>query len=421
MCRTYRSRHCDDPRPSGLAKSLRRAFVVILAAMPLMAASRPVEISPAPPPLDQPVLGRFDYAGLIHVHTGHSDDARGDYAGRARAAAGHGIRFIVITDHNTLGPGVARGDAWRDGVLMLTGLESSRPEGHLLAVGMETAPLSPETPTDAFLASVTGQGGLAVLAHPTHRKWAWEGPIDDRIGAMEILDLADQFAASSATDKITALAGLPVTGPRAYLTMATRPDTALALWDTIGQRRRMVGLYAPDIHEAIEVSDDNKIPFPPAGDIMRLARDHVLTSRPLSGDVMSDRAVLLDAIGQGRVYVSLDILGDGRGFDFAALSGSARVEMGAETQVGGPRRFEVTLPRHARRLQASIRLLRNGQVVSTSAPSATSLSYSDARPGVYRVEVLVPAEVVRTSSKDVVWIYSNPVYVRSGPNPSRAH
>lgn len=420
MAKTDRSRSGGALRPARLAEAVRKGAVLILAAMPLMAASpgyRAVASAPAPAP-NRSVTSGFDYAGLIHVHTAYSDDATGSYAGRARTAAAQGIQFVIVTDHNTLGPGVAKGDGWRDGVLMLTGVESSRTEGHLLAVGMDTAPLSDRTSTGDFLAAVTGQGGLAVVAHSTHRKWAWEGPIDDRIGAMEILDLADQFAASTTAQKLSALVALPVSGPRAYLGMAGRPDTALALWDRIGQRRRMVGLYAPDMHEAIELSDDVRLPFPPAADIMRLARDHVLTARPLTGKVASDRATLLSAIGSGRLYVSLDILGDGRGFDFAASAGPERFAMGSEAPAGPSYRFEVVTPDVGGRLDAAIRLLRDGRVIAAARPGATALSHSDARPGVYRVEVSVPAAAVGQRGKDLVWIYSNPVYVRAGSTPA---
>lgn len=417
MANAHRSRSGGGQRPARLGVSVRKAAILIMAAMPLMAASPHYPAAPSPPAPNRPIPTGFDYAGLIHVHTAYSDDATGTYAGRALTAAKQGIQFVIITDHDTLGPGVTGGDGWRDGVLMLTGVESSRTEGHLLAVGMETAPLSHGTSTDSFLASVTGQGGLAVVAHPTHRKWAWEGPIDDRIGAMEILDLADQFAASSTAQKLAALAALPVAGPRAYLTMAARPDTALALWDRIGQRRRMVGLYAPDIHEALELSDDVKVPFPPAGDIMRLARNHVLTTHALTGKLASDRATLLSAIGAGRLYVSLDILGDGRGFNFAAIAGPGRFEMGSEAPAGPPYHFEVVVPDVGERLGASIRLLRDGRVIAAARPGVTTLSHIDARPGVYRVEVSVPATGVGHTGKDLVWIYSNPVYLRARSTP----
>lgn len=418
MAKADRSRSSGALRPARLAEAVRKAMVLFLAAMPLMAAPPGYLAAASAPAPNRSTPAGFDYAGLIHVHTAYSDDATGSYAGRARTAAAQGIQFIVVTDHNTLGPGVADGDGWRDGVLMLTGVESSRAEGHLLAVGMHTAPLSDKTSTDAFLGAVTGQGGLAVVAHPTHRKWAWTGPIDDRIGAMEILDLADQFAASTTAQKLSALATLPVSGPRAYLGMATRPDTALALWDRIGRRRRIVGLYAPDIHEALELSEGVKAPFPPAADIMRLARDHVLTARPLTGKVASDRATLLSAIGSGRLYVSLDILGDGRGFDFAASAGPARFEMGSEAPAGPPYRFEVVIPAAGERLGASIRLLKDGRVIAASGPGITALSHSDARPGVYRVEVTVPATGASRGGRAVTWIYSNPVYVRAGSMPA---
>lgn len=398
-------------------KTAKRALSVVLIALPLSGAARPVEPDMLAAPLDEAVNGWYDYAGLIHTHTAYSKDATGSYQDLAAAAARQGIRFIVVTDHNTLGPGVIKGDGWRNGVLMLTGLESSRSEGHLLAFGTPSAPLGAEVSTDELLSNVTAQGGTVALAHPTHRRWAWKGPVDDRIGAMEIVDLADQFYAASPAAIAATLGLIPFVGSNAYLRMAGRPDAALALWDRIGERRRMVGFYGPDIHQSIRIAGDLRLPFPRAADLMRLGRNHILTTRPMTGDLAGDRTLVLDAVARGRLYVSFDILGDGRGFGFTGERGGSRIDMGDETTAGDPIAFSVAVPDLSRALGAETRLLRDGEVVATSSPGATAFSYVDARPGVYRVEVVVPADAAPQAPADMVWIYSNPVYVRARASP----
>lgn len=383
-----------------------------LMALTLLGAARPEAPATPAPPLDRPILGRYDYAGLIHVHTDQSDDALGDLEGRARDAARQGIRFVVLTDHNTLGREDAPG-GWRDGVLMVAGLESSRPEGHLVAFGMKTAPLGAATPTTDFIGSVQDQKGVVALPHPVGRRWSWDGPLDPRIGAMEIVNLADQFKSASTAAKASTLALLPFVGRDAFVRLAGRPDDGLALWDRTGASRRMTGYLGSDIHEAVEITDTVRLRFPRAADIMQLGRNHILTTTPLTGDAAGDQALVLDAVRRGRLYVSFDILGNGRGFDFSGVGGGRRLEMGDEAAGGAPVAFDVVLPEVARGLEARIRLLRDGVVIASGVAGATGLSWVDSRPGVYRVEVVVSAPTVPQAPGEMVWIYSNPIYLRA--------
>ncbi|WP_395943898.1 hypothetical protein [Brevundimonas sp.] len=197
--------------------------------------------------------------------------------------------------------------------------------------------------------------------------------------------------------------------------LATRPQATLTLWDEITPRRRMVGVYAPDIHQAVEVTNSLRLPFPPAADIMHLARNHILTQEPFTGRLTHDRALVLSSIRAGRIYVSLDDIGVGRGFRFSALKADATVDaqMGDEVTAGPVRRFRVDAPEATRALEAVIRLIRNGQAVATSPPGASRLDYEDARPGVYRVEIVAPKRSLPQAKSDIVWIYSNPIYVRA--------
>lgn len=359
------------------------------------------------------VDGRFDYAGLIHVHSEYSDDASGSYASLARTAAAQGIRFLVATDHNTLEPVTAGEEGWRDGVLMLAGMESSRPEGYLLAMNVATAPADSEQSTEAFLSAMSEQDGMTLLAHAAHRKWGWRGPIDDRVGGMEILDLADQFHAAPLATKLTALALLPFNRMGAYLELGTDNAPTLRIWDRMTQRRRFVGVYAPDLHQSIELWHGRSLAFPPAAEIMRIGRNHIVSRVPLSGDLEADRALVYRAISNGRLYVSLDVLGDATGFMFAAKQGASEAWMGDEI-VAGPRTvYSVTLPNVAGSLGAVIRVLRNGVEVARSRAGALSFAYEDGRPGVYRTETVVMVPTAFGPDRETIWIYSNPIYSRS--------
>lgn len=408
----------SSSRPPAVVARAKRSWakrlVVATLGLALIGAARPV-----PAPVDVPAGGllpgpaRYDYAGLIHLHTAYSDDATGSYDSLAEAAGSQGIRFLIVTDHNTLQPLADARQGWRGGVLMLTGVESSRPEGHLLGLNTTFAPAERESPTAPFLSALTETGGLAVLAHPTHRKWAWKGPVDDRIMGMEILDLADQFYDAPAIAKTAALAALPVRPMAAYLELGGRPDSALAKWDQITRTRRF-GLYAPDIHQAIELSDDLKIAFPPARDIMRIARDHIVTPKPFTGRQTEDATLVYDALRAGHVFVSLDVLADGTGFMFTGERPGLTAWMGDQIVAGPPTTYRVRLPASAAALRPVIRLLRNGSEVASSAPGDAELVRTTGDDGVYRVEVSTRIRTLAGSTREMIWIYSNPIYARAG-------
>lgn len=402
-------------REVGAGLSWTKRTLVAVLGLTLISAGKPLPTA-ANIAVDTLQSGptRYDYAGLIHLHTRYSDDATGSYDSLAAEGGRQGIRFLIVTDHNTLQPIRDGLQGWKGGVLMLTGVESSRPEGHMLGLNVTSTPADGETPTAPFLSSIQAEGGLAIIAHPTHRKWAWKGPVDDRIMGMEILDLADQFYDAPVRAKTAALIALPFRPMAAYLELGGRPASALAKWDQITRTRRFVGLYAPDIHQAIELSDDWKIAFPPARDIMRIARDHIVTPTPFTGRQDEDAALVYAALRSGHVFVSLDVLGDGTGFMFTGERPGQTAWMGDQIVAGPPTTYRVRLPASAAPLKPVIHLLRNGTEVARSAPGDTGLVWATDDDGVYRVEVTTRVPTLAGAPREMIWIYSNPIYARAG-------
>ncbi|HEX8820866.1 MAG TPA: CehA/McbA family metallohydrolase [Archangium sp.] len=112
--------------------------------------------------------------GAFHVHTTGSD-GRGTVEEVAAAAKAAGLRFVVLTDHNDLGP---REPAFVDGVLLVPGVELSTEHGHLVAFGLQR-PLEGVRPWmdgGEAEAAVEKAGGVSVLAHPVQRRNPWRHP-----------------------------------------------------------------------------------------------------------------------------------------------------------------------------------------------------------------------------------------------------
>lgn len=105
---------------------------------------------------------RFD----PHVHTEASYDAERSVEKVLAAAEAVGLDAVAITDHDTT-TGAERALAVADAydVLVVPGVELSTAAGHLLGLGVTTAPPVGQPFADA-VRWIRNRGGLAVVPHP---------------------------------------------------------------------------------------------------------------------------------------------------------------------------------------------------------------------------------------------------------------
>jgi predicted metal-dependent phosphoesterase TrpH len=103
----------------------------------------------------------------LHIHTSCSKDGESSVAQVLATAAAVGIDVIAITDHDTMnGYQIAR--EITSEVLVIPGVEVSTKDGHLIALGVTTAP-EPGMPVLDTITKVHQAGGVTILPHPFHR------------------------------------------------------------------------------------------------------------------------------------------------------------------------------------------------------------------------------------------------------------
>ncbi len=106
--------------------------------------------------------------GAVHVHTRRSDGS-GTMDAVAAAAARAGLQFLVVTDHGDASRNPER-PAYRSGVLCIDAVEISTQAGHLVALGLPTAPYPLGGEPRDVIEDVRRLGGFAIVAHPVSDK-----------------------------------------------------------------------------------------------------------------------------------------------------------------------------------------------------------------------------------------------------------
>ncbi len=158
----------------------------------------PGELEPEPTPEPMPPLAgrppsrmlpasasRRWLAGDLHTHTVHSD-GKLTVTELASFAAGRGLDFLAITDHNTISHHAELPAAGRaHGIVLLPGQEVTTDAGHANAFG-DIGWIDFREPADAWLDACERTGGLLSVNHPIGGHVSWVAPMKRRPPLVEV-------------------------------------------------------------------------------------------------------------------------------------------------------------------------------------------------------------------------------------------
>jgi hypothetical protein len=376
-----------------------------------------------------------EYRANLHVHSGLSHDSRGTLQEIVAAARATGTRVLMFTEHPA-----DHYDFYKDGhrglkngVLLLPGAET---RGFLVFPTQSLRGLMTGSPQE-FCDLVRRRGGLMFLSHLEERMdWDIRGLTGTEIYNTHA-DLKDEKNLLAALRNplwlLKSIALFQKYPQEAFSALQDYPADYLKRWDQLCNRAPHTGIAANDAHQNIGLVvrvvskdkvrledalgkklfdlDPNLIPMlqtlcqgKKAGDVLfRVQLDpyeqslrHVGTHLLLKE--LSEKAVW-QALEAGRAYVAFDWLADGAGFDFAAVAGSRRFEMGSRFRRPNPIVLRGQSP-----LSGRWKLIRNGKVICESR--GRKFQYAVSKPGNYRVEVWLAI-----GGEEMIWILSNPLYI----------
>jgi len=337
----------------------------------------------------------YEYRGVIHVHTIHSDGS-GNIETIVDAAREAKLDFVILTDHNTLMYLKQGKEGWKDKVLVLVGEEISALKNHYLALRI-TRPVRPSFSVQKYVEEVARQGGIGFIAHPhfrgkpaflifSHRWEAWD---ISRYTGIEVWSYLVDWIETLNYFNLAYFHLHPekvIEGPSLE---------TLKKWDELTQKRPIVGICGVDAH-ARPLLPFQRVKILPYHYVFSTLRNHLLLSAPLSGELLTDKALIYQALEKGNCFFAYDLLADSTGFLFSGHQGEASVVMGETLSLGKEITLEVKAPE-----EGEIRIIHNGHLEKNFPDREVYWEVKE--EGTYRIEVYL---------KDKPWIFSNPIYVK---------
>ena len=341
--------------------------------------------------------GPPEIRGAFHIHSTLSD-GRGTPSQIAQAAKSAGLQFIILADHNLQTLSLP---TFEHGVLVITGVEASTWQGHLVAVGARGGLHRLEWEQDPVWRAQQ-LGALTIIAHPVQPFVGWtEAESAGRADGMELYS-ANSLFFSAWKHPLTLMlpaAAAYLTNPMHGLMILSRAqEESTQLLLDLSVRGPKLAVCAQDAHG-----------FPPYELEFRAFSLHVPLTGELQGGLPSDASqaarAVIDAISLGRAYCVFDALGSARGFAIEGLRGTAR-----RASVGD--RVTVRLPPFAP-TQARVRVWGNGHV----EPDGQTVLFD--KPGPVQIEAwaAAPGKLLGTTWRP--WIVPSPIFVSPAASDQR--
>lgn len=345
----------------------------------------------------------FEYIGAIHIHSRFSDGS-GEVKEIAYLADESGLDFAILTDHNTLRALKEGYEGWYGKTLLLVGCEINDKENknHLIALGIKDT-ISTRLPASEIVKRVAAADGLGFLAHPNekrssmkeHPPYPWTDWSTDEFTGIEIWNHMSEWMEGLTEENKYQYFIHPLKSIKAPM-----PET-LELWDRLSAERKIVGIGGVDAHaHKVNLLGFFEVEVFPYKVLFKSIRTHVLSYDKIvpgkhQKDIQKGKNVILDALRNGRCFVSNFYHGDASGFRFYAEEGKKIHQMGEDASLSKKLKLKVLLP-HA----AEIKLIRNGALYDST--KNIDAEFHIREKGIYRIEVHLNGNA---------WIYSNHIRV----------
>lgn len=320
------------------------------------------------------------YPGAIHIHSTFSDGT-GDIPFIIKEAKKAGLKWIVITDHNTLAGKNYEG--YHDGVAVIVGDEISPDKGnHFLALDIKEEITQNQPPQD-YVNAVKAQGGFGFIAHPdeqTNRKNPWpalrwdDWTIKD-FGGIEIWNYMSDWV-DNMNIKTIALSILfknrNIKGPT---------KDVLSWWDKLNQESEDIipAVGGSDVHAfCAKAPIINMLKVFSYYSMFKSVVNLLLIDKPLSDNYEEAKIQILSALKNGGNIILNRTLTK-QNPEFFITNGETQAHAGEKIELKNNLELLIKLPK-----KANLRVICNGEVIKEEKKK--ELKMQIAEKGSYRIE-----------------------------------
>jgi hypothetical protein len=359
----------------------------------------------------------FDYKGVTNVYSNLSLGS-GDYKEIVEDAKAASLDFLFITDLNIF-ESVFLPEGYHSTLLVLFAGKYSYLDSRLLYYSMNNR-LDGDTLGGAHI-HITDQLSQAinetnnssfVLTHPFLKGFAWSGEYPIGLDGIEVINfkrIQQKHWEESRADSFFSLLMYPFNPELAFVRLLDDPNEESTLLDEQQRKKRTsahLGLEATA--KAIPFTGST-IHFPSYETLFGLGSMHLLLRSELTGKINSDKAKIIKAMKEGEFYISLDVMGNPKGFNAVLKDENETFLMGSKTKLRKNLFLHYQVPRP--KVPFEIVIFKDGQGLK-SFKEAHDGSLPITEKGNYRVLVKLRLDLpLPMKPRWIPWIYTNTFYV----------
>lgn len=359
----------------------------------------------------------YDYRGVTNVRTDLSNGSSSPLE-VINDAKNAGLDFLILTDLNPFDHAESV-NGYHGDLFVMTGGEYSFLDSRLLYYTLDPRNKL-ESPTDAALhfTDILSQKqndnreSIIALAHPFSDKPSWTGPYPTGLDGVEIVNPKAISARAWRRSKISVLWSFfiyPFNTRYAFLRLFKEPAEEVSLWDQLSKNRSTLAFGGADASARAIPWANTLMKFPSYQKSFEITNNHILLTSELTGNYQKDRAKIFSALKKGHFYVSLDLLGDPKGFTAYIEDKEKNHLMGERIKFNKNLKLKAKLPIQPKDFYELV-IVKNGErdyIVNHS-----QMEYQIPEPGIYRLIVRVsPLLPLPDAKKWITWIYTNNFYV----------
>ena len=360
----------------------------------------------------------YDYSGVINIQSSQSTGS-GTAEDIAQAAENVKLEFVVITDANDFSADPGR-QGYINDVLVLRGGEYSFVDSRLLNMGYKTKDhLQGPGRAQVVLADLLSQKerdekyGFFVLAHPQKPGYSLPDPLPENLNGIEVFNLKSIWESAWINKRSSFLWALflyPINMRWSFTRLYTsyqRPE--IGIWDAANRKRKLIGFAGADANARARSPLGGEWRIPSYETSFSVLRNHILIKSELTGNFEQDQQKVFQALRDGSFYISLDLIGDPKGFESYLVDKGGKIHgLGSQVSLKSAKKIMVDLPEKPMK-EFEVVIYRDGEKMMSSNSLNTEMDLH--LPGAYRITVRVKLHFPFEGSRWVDWILTNPFFI----------